>query len=275
VQVNLLVSTFLAGRFLPEGSISHLYYADRLGQLPLGLIGIGVGTALLPLLSRQLAAGSEEAALHSQNRAIQLVLLLTLPAAAALVVSALPLVTGLLQHGEFSRLDSAATAGALAAFSLGLPAYVLIKVLTPGFYARSDTRTPVRVAVASMMLNLALNLALIWKLGQVGLALSTALAAWANAAALYLILRRRGHFHVDARLRRVLPRAFAATALMVALLLVLNPILLPMLGGTLERRVLALALLVGAGGAAYFAAAFLLRALTIEELRTQLLRRGG
>lgn len=272
VQVNLLVSTFLAGRFLPEGSISHLYYADRLGQLPLGLIGIGVGTALLPLLSRQLANGSAEAALHSQNRAIQLVLLLTLPACAALVVSAQPLVAGLLQSGEFRAADTAATAAALAAFSLGLPAYVLIKVLTPGFYARSDTKTPVRIAMLSMIVNLVLNLTLIWELAQVGLALSTAIAAWVNVALLYLILRRRGHFAMDQRLKRVLPRAFIATAAMIALLLFLNPIAERLLAEGLWGRVAGLSLLVAAGGAIYFAAAFALRALTIEDLRTQLQR---
>ncbi|HEX8639769.1 MAG TPA: murein biosynthesis integral membrane protein MurJ [Allosphingosinicella sp.] len=274
VQVNLLVSTFLAGRFLPEGSISHLYYADRLGQLPLGLIGIGVGTALLPLLSRQLANGSEDAAMHSQNRAIQLTLLLTLPACAALVVSAGPLVAGLLQSGEFGAADSTATAAALAAFALGLPAYVLIKVLTPGFYARSDTSTPVRIAILSMLVNLALNFALIWDLAQVGLALSTAIAAWVNVAALYLVLRRRGHFRMDARLKRVLPRALLATAAMTALLLFLNGQAAALIAEGLAGRVAGLALLVAAGGAMYFAAAFALRALTLEELRTQLPRRS-
>ncbi len=117
VQFNLLISTALAARFLPEGAVSYLYYADRLNQLPLGLIGIGVGTALLPALSRQLGAGNADIALHTQNRAIELVLLLTLPAAAALVVSAVPIISGLLEGGAFTARDSAATAAALAAFS--------------------------------------------------------------------------------------------------------------------------------------------------------------
>ena len=275
VQVNLLVSTLLAARFLPGGSISHLYYADRLGQLPLGLIGVGVGTALLPLVSRQLAAGNEGGALHSQNRAIQLVLLLTLPAAAALVVSAGPIVAGLLQHGEFTAADTAATAAALAAFSIGLPAFVLIKVLTAGFFARSDTKTPVRIALWSMAANLALNLILIWDLAQVGLALSTALAAWINAASLYLILRRRGHFAADHRLRRALPRIALAAAAMAALLLALDPLVTGLVLSGLQGRLLGLVLLVGAGSALYFALVLASGAVAWTELRDQLPGRRG
>jgi putative peptidoglycan lipid II flippase len=150
VQINLLISTALAARFLGEGAVSWLYYADRLNQLPLGIIGIGVGTALLPAMSRLLAAGEASAALAQQNRAIELVLLLTLPAAAGLALVAAPIIGVLFQHGAFTALDTQKTAAALAAFALGLPAYVLIKVLTPGFHARSDTRTPVRVALGAI-----------------------------------------------------------------------------------------------------------------------------
>jgi putative peptidoglycan lipid II flippase len=266
------VSTLLAARFLPEGSISYIYYAERLGQLPLGLVGIGVGTALLPLISRQLANDRPEVALYSQNRAIQLVLLLSLPATAALTLSAGPLVAGLLRQGDFTMSDSAATAATLAAMSVGLPAFVLIKVLTPGFHARADTTTPVRVAIASMLVNLVLNLVLIWDLAQVGLALATALAAWVNVALLYLILRRRGHFSLDAKLKRALPRMLVATAAMSAVLLLLNPWVSILVGEDLVGRVLGLSLLVGAGGGVYFGIAFLVKALTLAELREQLHR---
>lgn len=267
VQVNLLVSTMLAARFLPQGAISHLYYADRLGQLPLGLIGIGIGTALLPLISRQLARGDGAGALHSQNRAIELALILTLPAAAALMVAAEPIVWGLLRQGEFTRADAVATARVLAAFAVGIPAFVLIKVLTPGFYARSDTRTPVRVAVASMVVNLALNLLLIWNLGAAGLALSTSLAAWINALLLYLILRRRRHFFSDARLRRTLPKAAAATAAMAAALIAVEGAALTLASGDLAERIMALLLVVGSGGVVYALAAVGLRAVSLADLR--------
>ena len=273
VQVNLLISTALAARFLPEGAVSYLYYADRLNQLPLGLIGIGVGTAMLPALSRQLAAGNATAAGHTQNRAIELVLLLTLPAAAALTVSATPIIRALLEHGRFGSGDTLATANALAAFALGLPAYVLIKVLTPGFHARQDTTTPVRIAVASMVVNLVGNLLLIWPLGHVGIALSTALAAWVNAAALFIVLRRRGHFGIDARLRRAGLRLFIAVATMVGVLLLLNPVIAPFTDGGWLARVLALAVLIGSGGLAYAIAARLLGVFTLTALRSQFSRK--
>ena len=274
VQVNLLISTALAARFLPEGAVSFLYYADRLNQLPLGMIGIGVGTALLPALSRQLAAGNDGAAGHTQNRAIELVLVLTLPAAAALTVSATPIIRALLEHGRFMPADTLATANALAAFSLGLPAYVLIKVLTPGFHARQDTTTPVRIAVASMVVNLVGNLVLIWPLGHVGIALSTALAAWVNAGALFVVLRQRGHFGIDARLRRAGLRLLIAAAAMVGVLLVLNPLVAPFTGSGWLGRIVALSVLIGSGGMAYAVAARLLGIFTIAELRTQFSRKG-
>ena len=274
VQFNLLISTALAARFLPEGAVSFLYYADRLNQLPLGLIGIGVGTALLPALSRQLGAGNDGAAGHTQNRAIELVLLLTLPAAAALTVSATPIIRALLEHGRFTAADTGATAAALAAFSLGLPAYVLIKVLTPGFHARQDTKMPVRIAIASMLVNLAGNLILIWRFGHVGIALATAVAAWVNAIGLWWVLRARGHFTADARLRRTLPRLLAAAAIMVAVLLALDPLVAPYTGASLIVRAAALALLIGAGGIAYLGAARLLGVFTVAELRAQFTRKG-
>ncbi len=275
VQFNLLVSTALAARFLPEGAVSYLYYADRLNQLPLGLIGIGVGTALLPTLARHLGAGEDRAAMHTQNRAIELVLLLTLPAAAALVVSAGPMVRALLEYGRFTHDDTIRAAEALAAFSLGLPAYVLIKVLTPGFHARQDTRTPVRIALVSMLVNLGGNLALVLltPLAHVGIAVATAVAAWVNAGLLWYVLRQRGHFDADARLLRTLPRLAAATLVMVAVLVAMNGIALGFSGGWLVRG-FGLALLIGAGGLAYLLASRLLGVFTLAELRKQLLRRA-
>lgn len=273
VQFNLLISTSLAARFLPQGSVSYLYYADRLNQLPLGLIGIGVGTAMLPTLSRQLGGGEDAAALHTQNRAIELVLLLTLPACAALMVSATPIIRALLEHGAFTAGDTIASAQALAAFSLGLPAYVLIKVLTPGFYARSDTRTPVRIALVAMLVNLVGNLILIWPMAHVGLALSTAISAWVNAILLYWTLHRREHFSVDARLRRSAVRLIAATLAMSALLFLINPLIDPLMGSNLIARVIGLTIMMGAAASLYFGAAFLLGAVTLKDLKAQLGRR--
>ena len=275
VQVNLLISTALAARFLGDGAVSWLYFADRLNQLPLGIIGIGVGTALLPAMSRLIGADDGPGAIAQQNRAMELVLILTLPAAAGLVVAAQPIVAVLFQHGQFTASDTAATAAALSGFALGLPAYVLIKVLTPGFHARSDTTTPVRVALAAMLVNLVANLALVWPLGHVGIALGTAISAWVNALALWWMLGKRGHFALDARARRLLPRLVLATLGMVAVLFGAMPLLAPLAGRGFAMAATALALLIGGGGLAYLAAARLLGLFTLAGLIAQVKRKSG
>ncbi|MBV9840739.1 MAG: murein biosynthesis integral membrane protein MurJ [Sphingomonadaceae bacterium] len=275
VQFNILVITMLAAGFLGQGSVSYIYYADRLNQLPLALVGIGVGTAILPVISRHIGGGRDAEAIHTQNRAIELSLLLALPAAAGLMCAATALIRGLLQTGHFTAADTASTSAVLTAMSFGLPAYILIKVFTPGFYARADTRTPVRIAIVEMACNMALNLAFVFgtRLGVVGLAISGATCAWINAGLLYLMLHRRGHFRTDAQLRRRVPRLVLATLVMAALLLVLNPVVAPHLGGGFATRVIWLSLLIIPAALVYFAAAFLLGAISLPEIRAQLLRR--
>src|SRR6476469_10070522 len=219
VQFNLVVSTMVSGYLLPQGSISYIYYADRVNQLPLGLIGIGLGTILLPTISRLLGAGEEEKAMDTQNRGLELALFLTLPAMVALVVAAGPIVRGLFQYGHFGQADTIKCSWALAGFSIGLPSYVLVKVLTPGYYARHDTKTPVRYAVQSVAVNLIGNLILIpvlaqWGYGHVGPPLATALSSTVNVVLLYLTLVRRGHFIADPQLKRRIPRLLLAALLM-------------------------------------------------------------
>ncbi|MCH2393584.1 murein biosynthesis integral membrane protein MurJ [Oceanibaculum sp.] len=217
MQINLLVDVLLAS-LLPTGAISYLYYADRVNQLPLGVVGIAIGTALLPLLSRQVKAGEDAAALVSQNRALEVALLLTLPATAGLVVLAGPIVEVLFQRGAFTAADAQATGLALAAYALGLPAYVAVKVLAPGFYAREDTATPVKVAVAAMLANILVGVVLMQFIAHVGLALATAFSSWLNVALLGTILARRGGFAPDARLRGRAWRILLASLLMAGLL---------------------------------------------------------
>jgi len=266
VQINLVVSTALAASLLPHGSVTYIYTADRVNQLPLGLIGIGLGTVLLPLISRQLGAGKEAEAMESQNRGMELALLLTLPATVALVLCGAPIVAALFQHGKFSAQDTHLTAQALAAFSMGLPSYILVKVLTPGYYARSDTRTPVRYATMSMGVNLLLNLAFIVPLKHIGPPLATALASTVNVLLLYRTLRLRGHFEPDARLRRRAWRLAAAALAMGVILWLLQDLLMPYTHGSWAVRTGAMVVLVGAGCIVYAVASFVLGAFTRDDL---------
>ena len=273
VQINLLADVVIAS-FLPEGSISFLYFADRVNQLPLGVIGIAVGTALLPALSRNVAAGETDAAQSGQNRAVEVALLFTLPAAAALIVIAPPVISVLFERNEFNAADSRATALALMAYSAGLPAYVLIKVLTPGYFARKDMAAPVRIAGLSVAVNIVLNLALMGPFDHVGLALATAIAAWLNAGLLARGLIRRGHWRVDARLRSRAPRMALAALIMAAGLWAAMTALADFADGGTLAAILALAALVVGGAVLFGAAALVLGAGRVGEARG-LLRRGA
>lgn len=275
IQINLLVSTTLAARFLNEGAISWIYFADRLNQLPLGIIGIGIGTAILPMLSRQIGSCDEGAANSTQNRALEMALFLSLPAAVALACAGVPIVRGLLQHGVFDAGDTVATANVLAAFALGIPAYVMIKVLTPGFYARQDTKTPVRLALVSMLVNLVGNLVLIWPLGHVGVGIATAAAAWVNVILLYVVLHRRGHLNIESALFAKSLRIVLAAAAMGVALWFGGRALDPFMAQSLWHRVGWLALLCGGGLAVYALASILFGAYRLSELKTLLRRRAA
>jgi putative peptidoglycan lipid II flippase len=280
VQINLAISTALAGGLLDPGSISYIYYADRLNQLPLGLIGIGLGTILLPTVSRLLSTGKDAEAMDTQNRGIELALFLTLPATVAFIFAAEPIVRGLFEHGAFTAEDTIKCGWALSAFSIGLPSYVLVKVLTPGFYARADTKTPVKFATISVGVNLVGNLVLIPTLGRFGFGhigppLATALASCLNTFMLYRELRRRGHFTADTRLKRRIPRLVLAALIMGAALWVLAPVAWPYLTGSIVRRGLALLVLTGGGAAVYGAACFLTGAFRVSDLRALLTRRAA
>ncbi|MBC7905654.1 MAG: murein biosynthesis integral membrane protein MurJ [Rhodospirillaceae bacterium] len=271
-QVNLVVNTMIAST-VANGAVSYLNYADRVNQLPLGVIGIAIGTALLPLLSRQLKAGELDAARESQNRAMEFALLMTLPAAAALMTIAEPVIRVLFQRGSFGPVETTATAAALMAFAVGLPAYVLVKVLVPAFFARMDTRTPVKVAGATVALNVALNLALVGPLAHVGMALSTALAAWFNVVVLAVILKRRGFFAMDARLKAKVPRILGATLVTAAALAAARHWAWPLAtNGWLAMGILAA--IVVAGLLAFMIAAHVLGAARLGEIKKMLRRKA-
>jgi putative peptidoglycan lipid II flippase len=252
-QLNLAVDVIIAS-LLPPGTVSLLYYADRVQQLPLGVIGTAVGTALLPLLSRQVRAGEGEAARGTLNRAIEYALFLTLPAALALIVSAYPVMWVLFGRGAFDAESARLSSQSLAAYALGLPAFVLVKVLAPGFFARGDTATPVKIGVAAVALNLAMNVAFMVPLQHIGPALATSLAAIFNVAGLGLVLARRGLLRLDAQLRRRAAGMLLATGAMGVALWITQRVLFatPPHG---PARAAALAALVGVGLVAYGAAA--------------------
>jgi putative peptidoglycan lipid II flippase len=269
-QLNLAIDIIIAS-LLPAGAVSYLYYADRVAQLPLGVIGAAVGTALLPLLARQLRSGQALSAHRSQNRAIELSLAFALPAAFAMAVAAGPIIAALFERGAFGMAAAQATAAALLAYAIGLPAFVLVKALTPGFFARGDTATPVKVGCGIVLLNLVLNLALTPFLAHVGIALATSLAAWVNVLALGWLLMRRRRLVLDRRLRRVVPRLLLAAGAMALVLAGLQLALFPIAGGW--ARLAAMGFLVGAGMAAYFGAAHLLGGLDLREAARMLRRR--
>lgn len=270
VQLNLAVDIIIAS-LLPSGAISFLYYADRVAQLPLGVIGVAVGTALLPLLSRQLRAGKPLSAHRSMNRALEVSLLLTVPAAVGLAVASGPIITALFQRGAFGPEEAAASSAALIAYAFGLPAFVLVKVFAPGFFARGDTATPVKVGLLAVALNLGFNLMLMGPLRHVGVALSTALAAWANAGLLAWLLVRRGQFVADRRARRRVPRILATAAIMGGVVLALSWGVPPAAGAA--GRALVAALLIAAGAAVFLAVGSAMRAFDLREIAAMLRRR--
>ncbi|MCU4158657.1 murein biosynthesis integral membrane protein MurJ [Acidiphilium sp. AL] len=265
-QINLTVDTIIAS-LLPNGTVSVLYYADRVNQLPLGVIGAALATALLPSLSRQFRRGETEAARGTLNRAIEFGLLLTLPGAAALGAIGLPIMRTLFAHGAFSGADAARSAAALAAYAVGLPAFVLVKLFTPGFFARGDTKTPVKIGIGAVAINLGFNLALMHPLQQVGIALSTSIAAWFNVGMLAFLLAKRGDFIADARLTGRIARIAIACAVMAAGLLLLRG------AGVMGWPApLGLVLLVAGGTAIFALVGLAIGAFRVDELRI-LLRR--
>jgi putative peptidoglycan lipid II flippase len=268
MQLNLVIGTQIAS--WQDAAVSYLYYADRIYQLPLAVVGSATGVVLLPVLSRQLRAGEDAAAMGTLNRGIELVLLLTVPAAVALIAIPLPIVSVLFQHGNFTAQDSLATALALGIYGAGLPAFVLVKALTPAFYAREDTVTPFRYAIISMIVNTILSVVLFQVMAFAGIALGTVLASWLNIAMLGWTLRQRGHLALDARLRARLPRILISSLLMGFAVWAVAWLLTGLLDGALPLQIGALILLVLAGLMVFAVLALLTGAASAAEFRALL-----
>ena len=271
-QVSVFIDTFFLTR-IGTGAVSWFNYADRLNQLPLGVIGAAIGTAILPQVSRHVDIGEVDKAARVQGQAAELAMLLCLPAALALAVSALPLVSAIFEAGRFNARDAHFTALTLSIISHGLPAYVLVKVLTPGFYARRDTATPVKTAIVVLVANVILNFALIPAFGIAGLAAAVALSSWLNCAILYALLHRRGHFRVEGWLASRLARQLLAAAVMVAVLLGIRAGLTGWFSGSLGHRLAGVIAIVGGGMAVYFPLVWMLGGTDREAFKSLLKRR--
>ncbi|MDU8928793.1 murein biosynthesis integral membrane protein MurJ [Alisedimentitalea sp. MJ-SS2] len=275
MQINLLVGQQVASR--TESAVSWLFAADRLYQLPLGVVGIAVGIVLLPDLSRRLRDGDHEGSRHGLSRAAEISLALTIPSAVALMVIPLPLVSVLFERGQQTADDSAAIALATAIYGFGLPAFVMQKVLQPLYFAREDTRTPFRFALWAMLINAVLAVGLyilLDSLGWIAPAIATTIAGWAMVWMLARGARPMGEVaRFDARFHKRIWRIIAASIVMGAVLAGVNLLLGPII---MEPgwRYLALLILVGSGMVSYFLIGRLLGAFNMYELRQSLRRRG-
>ena len=259
-QISRFVDLFFLST-LEVGSYTYLAMADRWNQLPLGIIGIALGTAILPALSRYLSREENEEAQRLQSNAIELAMLLTVPAAAALFVSGSAFTRVFFAGGAFNLEDAMITGTVVSGLVIGLPAYVLIKVLTPNFFARKDTRTPVYTAAFSLVVTVGLNIALVPRLGVLALAVAGSIGAWCNVALLYVILAKRGFFRLPARIAGRIARICVAALVMgVALWFLMQP-LDPWFGGSTLQRTGGIAAVTLTGAAVYGIAAILLGVL--------------
>jgi len=264
-QISRFIDLFFLGQ-MEQSARVHLAFADRLNQLPLGIIGIALGIAILPALSRFIADEDTGGAQRVQSNAIELGLLLTIPAAVGLYFAATPLVNAIFGGGNYDLSAVDGTAAAMSMLVIGLPAYVLVKILTPGFFARKDTRTPLYTAAIALTLNITLNIILIPIMGLPGLALAGAISAWVNCAMLYFMLQIRGHYHIEGDLVFRISRIILSAAAMGGALYFLSPYGAEYYGGTILERVLSISILCGAGAVCYFGLAWITGAIDRDKI---------
>jgi len=278
LQINVMVSQALAS--FEEGAITYLNVADRLYQLPLGLIGIAVGVAMLPRLSRLVQEGDEPGARGALDEAVALSMAFTLPAAAAMLAIPFYLIDGLYSRGEFTAADAQNAALALIHYGWGVPAFVLAKIYAPAFFAREDTKAPMRYAITSMVINIVLGAAIFFGLralgmpGFQGLAIATSIAAWVNVLLMIRTLMARGAYKPTPPAFARLLRICLASAILFVVLWFGNANR-DALEATLGSKEAAIALLILGGGTFYFIVAFLVRAVTISEVRAAFRRERG
>ncbi|MBV8043774.1 murein biosynthesis integral membrane protein MurJ [Pluralibacter sp.] len=251
-QISLIINTIFAS-FLVSGSVSWMYYADRLMEFPSGVLGVALGTILLPSLSKSFASGNHDEYSRLMDWGLRLCFLLALPSAVAIGILAKPLTVALFQYGKFTAFDAAMTQRALVAYSVGLMGLIVVKVLAPGFYSRQDIKTPVKIAIVTLIVTQLMNLAFIGPLKHAGLALSIGLAACLNASLLYWQLRKKNIFTPQPGWKTFLLRLIAAVLVMSAALLGMMHIMPEWSQGTMLYRIMRLMAVVVVGIVAYFA----------------------
>ncbi|MEM0897311.1 MAG: murein biosynthesis integral membrane protein MurJ, partial [Verrucomicrobiota bacterium] len=268
-QINIVIGTIIAS--FQEKAVSWIYFADRIYQLPLGMIGIALGVVLLPDITRKLRSGNPEAANYSLSRGMEIGLLLTFPAAVAMMVIPREILGTLLEWGNYTREDTIQAGNALAAFAIGVPGYVLIKVLQPGYFAREDTFRPMLMGAVNVIANSVLAIVLFQQMGHVGIALATSIAAWIFVVMLLFGLRK--DFKPDRQVLSRIPRMILASALMGGVVFGLARLLDSWFEGGIFLKAPALAILVSAGMAVYGVSCLVTKAASLVELKAGFTRK--
>lgn len=268
-QINLLVDIILASFIV--NAVSYLYFADRINQLPIGMIGVAIGTAILPALSRQIQAGDSGKVKNTINDGLLIGMIFAIPSAAAAITIAEPLIAILFEYGEFSKENRIQASYALMAYAVGLPAYIAIKVFIPIFFASGDTKTPVIIAIISMLFNLVLNLLLIGPLAHTGLALATAIAAWLNVVLLYMVIRKRGIYYIELYLWKKFTKLLLAAILMAGLCYYLSDIFADnWQGGALNEKIIFGITIICCSLTSYLVLIRVLAVMSFAELKNKL-----
>ncbi len=270
IQLNIVIGTIIAS-FLPVGAISHIYYADRLNQLPLAIFGIALGIVLLPSLSKAIKQSDQETANNIQNRSIEFSLLISLPSAIGLFILAEPIIQILFERGAFVAEDTFYTAKVLSYFALGLPAYIIIKVLVSCFFAREDTKTPLYISIVSVISNVVLSLLLIGSMREMGIAVATAISAWVNALLLYVFLAIRNHMQFDDLLvRNSIKILLSSSLLFVGIYLLNGQFFTNITGNSVLINSTLLLLMIFLAIIIYFGLVIMLKVLSVNQLREYL-----